>query len=54
MKTKNNNKKDKKTKGNDKKTKRQISQLFHGGGRVRHREREMLFHLGAGSHCTNF
>ena len=22
--------------------------------RVRHREREMLFHLGAGSHCTNF
>ena len=39
-------------------TKRHISQLFHGGGRVRsreaHREREMLFHLGAGSHCTNF
>ena len=53
MKTKN-----KKIKRQKEMTKRHISQLFHGGGRVRsreaHREREMLFHLGAGSHCTNF
>ena len=55
MKTKNNNKKIKRQK---EMTKRHISQLFHGGGRVRsreaHREREMLFHLSAASHCTNF